>query len=147
VRLVSIDFEREQLATALAKQGYRAAQTTFFIWEAVTQYLSEEAVRKTFDFLGQATTGSLLVFTYVRKDFIDGVNLYGAAPTYQRFRLKQQLWHFGMDPEQVCAFLSEYSWQEQEQLGSAEFTARYIRPCGRAMPVSGMERAVYAVKR
>jgi O-methyltransferase involved in polyketide biosynthesis len=78
---------------------------------------------------------------------IDGINLYGAEPTYQRFRVRQQLWRFGPDPEQVGAFLSEYGWQEVEQLGSAEFTARYIRPTGRAMPLSEMERAVYAVKR
>lgn len=147
VRLVPINFERQELAATLAEQGYRAEHRTFFIWEAVTQYLSEEAVRKTFDFLAQAAAGSRLAFTYVRKDFIEGRNLYGAAPTYERFRVKQQLWRFGMDPEQVGAFLSEYGWREVEQLGSAEFAARYLRPAGREIPVSEMERAVYAEKR
>jgi O-methyltransferase involved in polyketide biosynthesis len=61
--------------------------------------------------------------------------------------VRQQLWRFCLDPEQVGAFLSEYGWREVEQLGSAEFTARYVRPSGRAMPVSEMERTVYAVKR
>lgn len=146
VRLVPIDFEHEELATVLAEQGYRAEHRTFFVWEAVTQYLSEEAVRKTFAFLGQAAPGSRLVFTYVRKDFLDGIKLYGAGPTYQRFRVKQQLWHFGLNPEQVATFVSAYGWREVEQLASAEFTARYLRPSGRAMPVSEIERAVYAVK-
>jgi methyltransferase (TIGR00027 family) len=147
VRLVPIDFERQDLATALSDHGYRAELKTFFVWEAVTQYLHEEAVRNTFDFLARAASGSRLVFTYIRKDFLDGVELYGAAPTYQRFRVKQQLWHFGLDPEQVGAFLSEYGWRELEQMGSAEFTARYIRPSGRVMSISEMERAVYAEKR
>lgn len=146
VHLVPIDFEHEELAPVLADQGYRAEHRTFFVWEAVTQYLSEEAVRKTFAFLAQAAPGSRLAFTYVRKDFLDGVELYGAGPTYQRFRVKQQLWHFGMDPAQVATFVSEYDWREVEQLGSAEFHARYLAPTGRAMPVSAIERAVYAVK-
>jgi hypothetical protein len=47
----------------------------------------------------------------------------------------------------VAAFLSEYGWQELEQQGSAEFTARYVTPSGRAMPASEIERAVYGVKR
>lgn len=147
VRLVPIDFEREELATVLAEHGYRAEHRTFFIWEAVTQYLSEEAVRTTFALLAKAPPGSRLVFTYIRKDFLDGVEHYGAGPTYQRFRVKQQLWHFGMDPKQVGAFLDEYGWREVEQLGSAEFHARYVAPTGRAMPVSEIERAVSAVKR
>jgi methyltransferase (TIGR00027 family) len=146
VQLVPIDFERQDLETVLAEHGYRVDQRTFFVWEAVTQYLTEEAVRKTFDFLAKAASGSRLVFTYIRQDFMDGVNLYGAAITYQRFRVKQQLWHFGMIPEQVAAFLEEYGWQEVEQLGSQECVARYVRPSGREIPVSEMERSVYAEK-
>jgi len=146
VQFVPIDFEHQNLETVLAGHGYRADQRTFFVWEAVTQYLTEEAVRKTFDFLARAASGSRLVFTYIRQDFMDGVNLYGAAITYQRFRVKQQLWHFGMIPEQVAAFLEEYGWQEVEQLGSQECVARYVRPSGREIPVSEMERSVYAEK-
>jgi methyltransferase (TIGR00027 family) len=146
VHLVPIDFERQDLQTVLAGAGYRANQRTFFVWEAVTQYLSEEAVHKTFDFLAKAAPGSRLVFTYVRQDFLDGVNLYGADNLYQRFRVKQQLWRFGMVPEQVAAFLAAYGWREVEQMGSQECAARYIRPSGREIPVSEVERSVYAEK-
>lgn len=146
VQLVPIDFEHQTLETVLTGEAYRSAQKTFFIWEAVTQYLTEEAVRKTFDFLAKAASGSRLVFTYIRQDFINGVNLYEAAITYQRFRVQQQLWHFGMVPEQVAAFLAEYGWREVEQMGSQEFIARYIRPNQRDLPVSEIERCVYAEK-
>ncbi|MFO7168705.1 MAG: SAM-dependent methyltransferase [Chloroflexota bacterium] len=146
VRLVPIDFERDELAAALAEHGHRAEHRTFFIWEAVTQYLSERGVRRTFAFLARAAPGSRLVFTYVRKNFIDGVELYGSPYIYERFRVRQRLWHFGMEPEQVAPFLSEYGWREVEQVGSAEYTARYVRPAGRELPVSAMERAVYAEK-
>ena len=54
VRLVVIDFDTEDLAAALSSNGYLSAGRTFFVWEGVTQYLTEEGVRKTFDFLAQA---------------------------------------------------------------------------------------------
>ena len=146
VRLVPIDFERQDLETVLAEHGYRGDQRTFFAWEGVTQYLTEEAVRKTFDFLTKAASGSRLVFTYVRQDFMDGVNLFGAPRMYQQYRVKQELWHFGMIPEQVAAFLEAYGWRELEQMGSQEFVARYIRPSGRELLVSEVERSVYAEK-
>jgi methyltransferase (TIGR00027 family) len=146
VHLVPIDFERQDLDTVLAGHGYRSERRTFFVWEGVTQYLTEEAARQTFAFLAGAASGSRLVFTYVRQDFMDGVNLYGAASLYQRFRVRQQLWHFGMIPEQVAPFLDAYAWRELEQMGSQEFLARYIRPSGREIAVSEVERSVYAEK-
>jgi methyltransferase (TIGR00027 family) len=146
VCLVPLDFERQDLETVLAEHGCRGGQRIFFVWEGVTQYLTEEAVRKTFDFLAKAASGSRLVFTYVRQDFMNGVNLFGAPRLYQQYRVKQKLWHFGMVPGQVAAFLGEYNWRELEQMGGQEFAARYIRPSGRELPVSEVERSVYAEK-
>jgi methyltransferase (TIGR00027 family) len=146
-QLIPIDFERQDLGAALGERGYDSGQRTFFVWEAVTQYLTEDAVRSTFDFLARAAPGSRLAFTYVRQDFLDGVNFYGAEPTYKRFRLKQQLWRFGLAPEHVPAFLEAYGWNEIEQVGAQECTARYVVPSGRILPISELERSVYAEKR
>jgi methyltransferase (TIGR00027 family) len=72
VTLVPMDFDREALGPALASRGHAPTKPTFFIWEAVTQYLSEAGVRSTLDFLAAAAPGSRLAFTYVQNDFIDG---------------------------------------------------------------------------
>ena len=146
VTLVPIDFETQDLADILADHGYRPKRPTFFVCEAVTQYLTEPGVRKTFDFLATAAVGSHLVFTYVRKDFLEGTALYGGENAYQEFVVKRQLWHFGMDPDQVAKFLADYGWSETEQMGPQEFTHRYLRPSGRVLPVSEIERSVYARK-
>jgi O-methyltransferase involved in polyketide biosynthesis len=45
--------------------------------EAVTQYLTESGIKSTFDFLSDAASESHLVFTYIRKDFLDGQQMYG----------------------------------------------------------------------
>ncbi|MEK7323912.1 MAG: SAM-dependent methyltransferase, partial [Chloroflexota bacterium] len=146
VVLVPLDFEGQDLASGLASQGYRAEYKSFFIWEAVTQYLSQAGVQKTLSFLAQAKTGSRLVFTYVRKDFIDGTARYGLDALYEVYRVKRPLWRFGLEPKQVAAFLEQYAWKELEQAGSQEYTLRYLKPAGRAVPVTEIERAVYAEK-
>jgi methyltransferase (TIGR00027 family) len=146
VTLVPIDFDRQDLETVMASHGHRLEEKTFFIWEGVTQYLTETGVRRTFDYLAKAQTGSRLVFTYVRKEFIDGTCLFGLSARPQVVRIRDQLWHFGQAPDQVAEFLAQYSWREVEQMGSQEATAWYPAPSGRTLEASDIERAVYAEK-
>ncbi len=146
VRLVPLDFERDDLIGALTEDGYRPDARTFFIWEGVTQYLTEDAVRVTLRALQAAPPGSRLVFTYVRKDFIDGVNMYDAAMLYKRFRQRQQVWRFGLDPDEVSEFVAEYGWRLVEQAGPDYFLRNYIEPTGRNLAASQLEWSAYAEK-
>ena len=146
VHLVPLDFERDDLMSRLTEHGYRAEARTLFIWEGVTQYLTEDAVRATLTALRGAPTGSRLVFTHVRRDFIEGVNLYGAAILYKRFRQRQQVWRFGLDPDEVSGFIAEYGWRLAEQAGPDYFLRNYIRPSGRDLRASQLEWSVYAEK-
>lgn len=144
VTLVPLDFDTEDLGTALTAQGHRMDTRTFFAWEAVTQYLTEDGVRATLGHISAAAPGSRLVFTYVRADFLDGGNLYGAKGAHDRFAGADPLWRFGLLPENVAPFLAEYGWQEVEQLGPAEFAERYLRPAHRDLVTSEIERSVLA---
>lgn len=146
VRLVPLDFERDDLLRALAEHGYRPDSRTFFIWEAVSQYLSAEAVNATLDSLRAVASGSRLVFTYVRKDFIDGINLYGAEALYRRFRQRGQLWHFGLAPQEVSTFLAGHGWSLGEQAGPDLILHRYVEPTGRTLTTSPIEWSAYAEK-
>jgi methyltransferase (TIGR00027 family) len=146
VRLVPLDFDRQELMSGLRAQGYRTEWKCFFIWEAVTQYLSAAGVHQTMSSLANAQAGSRLVFTYVCKDFIEGTNRYGLDALYDAYRGKRQWWHFGLEPGQVGAFLEQYSWEEAEQMGREAYTERYLKPIGRKMEVMEIERTVYAVK-
>ena len=146
VRLVPLDFERDDLLTALAESGYRRGARTFFIWEGVTQYLTADAVHATLESLRPAASGSRLVFTYVRRDFIDGVNFYGAQRLYRRFRQRQQLWRFGLQPDEVASFLDGHGWRLVEQLGPEQIVQRYVAPTGRHLTASQVEWSAYADK-
>jgi len=144
VQLVPVDFERDELMSALESHGYRAGGRTFFIWEGVTQYLAPEAVRATLRQLSGAATGSRLIFTYVRQDFIDGTQRYGADAVYRRFRQRSQVWKSGLVPEEVGELLAEYGWRLVEQAGPSYFRDTYIRPTGRTLAASPIEWTVLA---
>ncbi|MEU5199350.1 MULTISPECIES: SAM-dependent methyltransferase [Streptomyces] len=146
VVLVPVDFQTDDLADVLHARGLDQGIPTMFVWEAVTQYLTEDGVRRTLAFLAKATLGSRLIFTYVRKDFLDGIDFYGAERAHQDFVVKHAVWHFGLGPDDVRSLLQEYGWAEREQVSSQEYLARYIRPTGRDLPVSEIERFVYGEK-
>lgn len=146
VRLVAVDFERDDLLTALAEHGYRTDYRVFFIWEGVTQYLTEHAVRATLEGLRPTAPGSRMAFSYVRRDFIDGTDRYGSPTLYRSVRKRRQLWHFGIAPEEVSAFLEEYGWRLVEQVGPDELVERYVKPTGRTLPASQIEWSAYAEK-
>ncbi|MEC3913790.1 SAM-dependent methyltransferase [Nocardia sp. CDC160] len=144
---VAIDFETQDLATTLAERGYRGEATTLFLWEGVTQYLTEKAVRSTLETLAAAPAGSRLVFSYVRQDFLDGTNLEGCERAYRRFVAGKGIWRFGLLPADVPGLLAEYGWRELEQVGGREYVDRFLEPLGRgAEGVPDLERCVTATK-
>lgn len=146
VTLARINFQKEDIATVLRSKNYQINTKTFFIWEAVSQYLSESAIRLTFDFLSQAKAGSRLAFTYILKDFIEGENFYGEEAMYQRMVINQKVWHFGWNPKQIPDFLAEYGWQLIEDVSYHELAERYVTPSRRISGSMEIERMVYAEK-
>lgn len=146
VTLVPIDFDHEDLATVLASHGYEPGRKTFFIWEGVTQYVTEEGIRATFDYLTRATSGSRMVMTYTPKDFIDGRQIYGQEYLYKKMLVNDKIWLFGLDPEKVDDFLAEHGWRVLEHLGYDELGERYVKPTDRDLQSMAIERIVYAEK-
>jgi methyltransferase (TIGR00027 family) len=144
VHLVTVDFERDDVMSALAANGFRDTGRTLFIWEGVTQYLTPAALHGTFEQLRAVTPGSRLIFTYVRQDFIDGTNLYDSRSMYRRFRQRRQVWKSGFVPEQVEEVLSGYGWRLLEQAGPSYYRDTYIRPTGRPLSASPIEWSAVA---
>jgi len=145
IKLVTVDFDRDGLGSVLSSQGYSAGLRTFFVWEAVSQYLTEQGVRATFDWLAKAAPGSRLAFTYVRKNFLTGKALYGWESGYKRF-VATKVWLFGMEPDDCLTFLRGYGWSVIEDVGYDELAERYIGPTGRRLASTPVERMVYAKK-
>lgn len=91
IKLVAINLDLEDPGTMLELHGYSTNKRTFFILEAVTQYLTEKGIRSTFDFLAKAASGSRLVFTYICKDFLDGRVMHGWENFYKKYVVKDKI--------------------------------------------------------
>lgn len=139
VHLVAADLEHDDVWDVLIDNGFDPDFRTLFIAEGLTQYLSARAVTAMFDRLARSRPGSQLIFTYIRADFIDGTNRYGADALYRRFREKSEIWQTGFVPEQLTEFLDEHGWRVTEQAGPAYFRDTYVRPAGRDLATSQIE--------
>jgi methyltransferase (TIGR00027 family) len=144
ITLVPLDFDRDDLDSALASRDSSNSRVTFFILEAVTQYLTEKGAGSAFASLAKAARGSRLAFTYVRKDFLEGGNDYGWKAGYKQF-VVTKIWRFGLEPHSVPEFLSGYGWNLVEDIGYDELARKYV-PTGRKLASTQVERMVYAEK-
>ncbi|QDP96096.1 SAM-dependent methyltransferase [Microlunatus elymi] len=144
LRQVPIDFDHDDLITTLRAVGWDSARPTMFVWEAVTQYLTEAGVRATLQGLESAAAGSRLIFTYVLRDLVEGKDLHGAERLHQQFVVKNPIWKFGLDPDQVGPLLSEHGWTKIEDVGPKEYAERYFGPAGRELSAMEIERFVLA---
>lgn len=145
VNLVAIDFNRQDLTSVLQWQGCPLDRPAFYIMEAVTQYLTIDGIRTTFDFLANAAPGSRLTFTYVLQEFISGRAIYDWEKGYEDY-VESGLWTFGMDPHAWPDFLKEYGWQIVEDVGYDRLAPKYVQPTGRDLATTPIERLIHAQK-
>jgi len=65
VSFVPMDFTKDNLLEELRNAGYSEQQNTFFLWEGVTYYLPESAVKDTLHFVrDHSASGSRIAFDY-----------------------------------------------------------------------------------
>lgn len=73
---VDCDFERQSFVDELQRAGFDPAQEAFLIWEGVTPYLTEEAVRATLRRIAEGLhPRSVVVFDYLGKRLVQARNL------------------------------------------------------------------------
>jgi len=71
VTYVPCDFGRATLAAALDEAGFDAARRTAWVWEGVTMYLTEQALRHTLAVLDRRSAdGSLLLASYLTPEIV-----------------------------------------------------------------------------
>jgi methyltransferase (TIGR00027 family) len=144
VVFVPVDFDTQTLETALAGSTFDSARPAVFVWEGVTQYLSEAAVRQTLGFVGRAAPGSLIVFTYVLKSIIERRSNIAGADQMLDTVAKQSPWIFGLEPASLRAYLEPLNLSLVADVGNADYQAKYLRPLKRELSVFEGERVAQA---
>ena len=142
VRFVPMDFNLQELGEVLTAAGLDHQRPVLFVWEGVTQYLTEAAVGSTLSYVGESAPGSTIVFTYIlRRVIADGS--WGQGDVRDLLGPSEP-WRFGLEPTQLRALLGGFGLELVDDVGEAEFQARYLDPIGRQLPVNHVERVAVA---
>jgi len=145
VTFVPIDFDTQSIGGVLAKTALDPSKSVIFVWEGVTQYISEEAVRRTLAFVGDSASGSILLFTYVLKSVVERRSrIPGAERLMDVVANNNAPWLFGLEPSGVPSFLRPFNLSLIADVGNTEYQASYLGPLGRNLVVSECERVVQA---
>ena len=148
VTFLPIDFDKESLEAIFTGTAFDPSKPSVFVWEGVTQYLSEQAVRRTLAFVGQSAPGSILVFTYVLQSIVERrSDLPGAKKLMDVVAKRGAPWLFGLEPSHVASYLSPFHLHLVADVGNAEYQTSYLGPLGRNLVVSEAERSVQATVR
>jgi methyltransferase (TIGR00027 family) len=145
VTFVPIDFDTQTLETVLADTMVDRSRLALYIWEGVTQYISEDGVRQTLDFVGKSAPGSSIVFTYVLKSIIERRSDIPNADKMMDRVAEQSPWIFGLEPSGIQHYLETFHLFLVDEVGSVDYQEKYLSPLGRVMEVFAGERIAHAV--
>lgn len=144
VGYVAVDFERDDLVQALRAAGLPRDAYTVWIWSGVSYYLSPPAVDAVFDVVRSSAAGSALVFDYLFRAAISGLDdFYGLARTREYIRRQGEPWRFGLDPQDLTRFLQDRGFELISACDPAELRVRHLlstegRPHGRPLGFFGL---------
>jgi methyltransferase (TIGR00027 family) len=131
VTFVAVDFNTQTLQKRLEESGYDPTLKTLFIWQGVTMYLTEEAVKATLCFVvQQSALGSAIVFDYLYRSVLEGVEKHVEVSGMRRYRfMTGEGLTFGIAEGTVEAFLKERGYRQvgdmnAEGLKRAYFTGK-----------------------
>jgi methyltransferase (TIGR00027 family) len=144
VTFIPIDFDTQTLEAAFAGTTFDPSKPAVFIWEGVTQYISEEAVSQTLTFVGKSAPGSVIVFTYVLKSIIERRSDISGADHLMDVVAKQSPWIFGLETSGLPAFLKPLHLSLIADVGNADYQSKYLKPLRRNLVVFEGERIVHA---
>jgi methyltransferase (TIGR00027 family) len=143
---VALDFDRDQLPDALAAAGFDPRRRATVVWEGVTNYLTADAVRSVFTWVGSLAAGSNLIFTYVHRGMLaDPSSFEGAQKILLAVASAGEPWTFGLLPESLPRCLQAHGLRLVEDLGANDYRTRYFGPKARRMRGYAFYRAALAI--
>ncbi len=127
VTYVAVNFEKDDLATSLKSAGWDDGAPTLFLWEGVTNYLTEPAVAGVLEMVGRSAQGSRIVFTYIHRGVVDGTSkFHGADRLVSNVKRLGEPWTFGILPSEIERWLASFGIALEDDLGADAYRAKYL---------------------
>ncbi|HML07655.1 MAG TPA: class I SAM-dependent methyltransferase [Xanthobacteraceae bacterium] len=132
VTYIAVDFNRNSLAQALGAVAIDLDRPIFFLWEGVTNYLTEHAVDATLRYAATAVGRSRILFTYVDRDVLRPRGTFrGTAAVRDLLREVGEPWTFGFAPAELPHYLDARQLRLISDVDSLTYRARYMGRQGR----------------
>lgn len=128
VTYVEIDFNRQDLTTALDSSGFDRSVPSVFILEGLLHYLSSKAVDATLHTIRTLSAPrSWLVFTYIHRGLLDGsVRFEDMGHVPATLSRTGENWCFGFYPGELPAYLGDRGFSLITDISSTEFREPYL---------------------
>jgi methyltransferase (TIGR00027 family) len=128
LKLISINFDKDNLSDKLQKSGFQKNKASFFILEGLTMYLNPDSVDKLFgvlqDFSGE---NSIIVFDYVYASVLRQENLYdGEKDIWKTVAKAGEKWNFGIEKGKAEELLSKYDFQIIDESDAKKLKEKYF---------------------
>jgi len=139
ITYVPVDFNTQTLSERLFSSGYDPGLISLFIWQGVTMYLTPEAIDTTLAFIVKsAAPGSAIVFDYVYRAVLDGIQKQSEISGMRRYRfMTGEGLTFGIPEGTAEAFLRRRGFQQVKDITTDELKAAYFTGKNASRKVAG----------
>lgn len=122
-----IDFNNQSLNELAEQNNFDFNKPATIIWEGVTNYLTEEAIDKTFLFINKFPKDSYVIFTYVHKQVLNDPNSFlGGKKLLIDLEKIEESWTFGFLPNELPSYLEKFGLKLLHDLGATEYRNKYL---------------------
>lgn len=129
----------------LTKAGYDKNKRALFIWEGVTQYISEEAIGGTLKYIASSQKGNRVAFSYVLKRYLQKPETFPKCEKLiKQVNMSGAKWICGLSQDGMNDYLEDYGLKLIEDVGTEEHRERHLLPIGRDVSVMPIERITLA---
>jgi len=127
VSYVAVDFLRDDVFEKLGEAGWLGSIPTLFVWEGVTNYLTEDAVLAVLRTIAERAPGSTIVFTYIHRGVLDRpADFVGGPRIVANVKELGEPWTFGLRPDEVSAFVDRAGLVLKHDEGADDYRRRFL---------------------
>ena len=144
---VPVDFERDDLGSALRQAGFRADQAACASWMGVTMYLTADAVLNTLGTVAGFAAGSCLCFDYrVPTTMLNPIERVVSDVMEQQIAALGEPWLSTFDPARLQSQLLELGFSSAESATADDLNMRYFARRKDGLRMGGGVRIMCAIK-
>jgi len=128
MQFVAVNFNKDNLDDRLFQSGFKKDEKNLFIWEGVTEYLTDEAVDATLNFIKKYSMGgSLVAFTYIYREVIEGnYKYYGSKKIANLVSKYGEPFRFGIPERGINKFLKKLGFRVIKNYTPEELEKIYL---------------------